>query len=167
MSKVNMDLEDLARRVGRALAVRRLLLASAESCTGGGIGQALTAIPGSSAWYERGFVTYSDLAKEELLGVSAMTLATFGAVSEATAREMAEGALAHSRAAVALAVTGIAGPDGGTAEKPVGTVCFAWARRDGPARVVTHRLYGDRAAVRHQSVAVALEGILEMLRDGH
>ncbi|CAK0764888.1 NMN aminohydrolase [Gammaproteobacteria bacterium] len=159
-----MDLEELAQRVGQTLAARQFFLATAESCTGGGVGQALTAISGSSSWYERGFITYSNLAKEELLGVSATTLAVCGAVSEKTALEMAQGALARSHAQVSLAVTGIAGPSGGTPEKPVGTVCFAWMCHDRPARTVTHCFHGDRAAVRHQSVAMALEGILEILR---
>ncbi len=159
------ELEDLARRVGAALEARGLMVATAESCTGGWVAQAITAIAGSSGWFERGFVTYSNLAKEEMLGVSSVTLERFGAVSEAVAREMAQGALAHSRAGVALSITGIAGPGGGSPQKPVGTVCFGWARREGAVRVVTRHFEGDRRGVRLQSVAVALEGVLELLEE--
>ncbi|CAK0766947.1 Nicotinamide-nucleotide amidohydrolase PncC [Gammaproteobacteria bacterium] len=165
MAIINENLEKLAQRVGEVLKKRKYLLATAESCTGGGIGQVLTAIPGSSLWYERGFITYSNLAKEELLGVSATTLAIFGAVSDVTVMEMANGALARSHAQVALAVSGIAGPDGGSPDKPVGSVHFAWTRQNGPTRVIGHWFSGDRAAVRHQSIVVALEGILEMFVD--
>jgi nicotinamide-nucleotide amidase len=138
------------------------MLATAESCTGGWVAQAVTAIAGSSEWFERGFVAYSNAAKEELLGVSRGTLDAHGAVSEATARELARGALARSRATIALAVTGVAGPTGGSAAKPVGYVCFAWATAN---RVQSeHRRFsGDREAVRRQSVVRALEGTLEML----
>jgi len=158
------DLEELARRVGKALAMRKFSLTTAESCTGGGVGQAITAIPGSSRWYDRGFITYSNLAKEELLGVSAITLAAFGAVSEETALEMAKGALDRGNADISLAVTGIAGPGGATPGKPLGMVCFAWVCRDGPAQVVTHYFDGDRATVRYSSVVAALEGIMGILR---
>jgi nicotinamide-nucleotide amidase len=140
------------------------MLATAESCTGGWVAQAVTAIAGSSAWFERGFVTYSNDAKHELLGVSTGTLQKFGAVSEETAREMARGALARSRAGVAVAVTGIAGPGGGSAAKPVGTVCFAWAGRRGLVRSEIRRFRGGRESVRRQSVIRALEGILELLQ---
>jgi nicotinamide-nucleotide amidase len=153
----------LAQCLGLALVVRHLKLATAESCTGGLIAGAVTDIPGSSGWFERGFVTYADEAKIEMLGVEAATLAAHGAVSEATAREMAAGALAHSRADVAVAVTGVAGPDGGTVEKPVGMVCFAWARRGAGAVTATHRFAGDREAVRRASVEFALTGMLDRL----
>lgn len=139
------------------------MLATAESCTGGWVAQAMTAIAGSSAWFERGFVTYSNAAKHELLGVRKTTLKKFGAVSEETAREMARGALARSRAGVSVAVTGIAGPGGGSAAKPVGMVCFAWAGRRGRAHSETRRFRGGREAVRRQSVIRALEGVLELL----
>lgn len=122
--------------------------------------QAVTAIAGSSDWFERGFVTYSNESKAEMLGVRRETLEHCGAVSEETALEMALGALAHSRGTLALAVTGIAGPGGGSATKPVGTVCFAWARRGGGARSETRRFAGDREAVRRQSVEHALQGVL-------
>jgi nicotinamide-nucleotide amidase len=138
------------------------MLATAESCTGGWVAQAVTAIAGSSAWFERGFVTYSNLAKRELLGVKQRTLKKHGAVSEETAREMAAGALRRSRASVALAVTGVAGPSGGSAAKPVGMVCFAWAKGR-RVRSETRRFRGGREAVRRQSVVRALEGVLETL----
>jgi nicotinamide-nucleotide amidase len=153
----------LARRVGAALKSRRVMLATAESCTGGWIAQAVTAVPGSSAWFERGFVTYSNEAKKEQLGVHAPTLARHGAVSEAVAREMAAGALARSRAQVALAVTGVAGPEGGTKAKPVGTVCFAWAHRGRGVASETRRFSGGRQRVRRRSVIFALEGLLQRL----
>ena len=156
----------LAERIAAALLEKRAMLATAESCTGGWAAQALTAIAGSSSWFERGFVTYSNAAKEEMLGVRPQTLARHGAVSEETAREMALGALAHSRADIALAITGVAGPSGGSAEKPVGTVCFAWATKDGRARAETRRFAGDREAVRRQSVERALQGVLELLDAG-
>ena len=140
------------------------MLATAESCTGGWVAQAVTSIAGSSKWFERGFVTYSNAAKHEVLGVAKKTLKRFGAVSEETAREMARGALARSRASVALAVTGIAGPGGGSADKPVGTVCFAWAGRRAGVRSETRRFRGGREAVRRRSVVRALEGVLEFLQ---
>ncbi len=126
------EITALAVDLGARLAARRALCVTAESCTGGLVAGAITDVAGSSAWFDRGFVTYSNEAKMELLGVPAATLAQHGAVSEAIARAMAEGALARSRASVAVAITGIAGPGGGSPEKPVGTVCFAWAVRDAP-----------------------------------
>lgn len=155
----------LAERVGARLKASGLLLACAESCTGGWVAQAVTAVAGSSDWFERGFVTYSNAAKREMLGVAGDTLDRFGAVSEETAREMAGGALAHSHAGMALAITGVAGPTGGTPAKPVGMVCFAWARREGAAQSRTLRFAGDREQVRRQSVIAALEGVLERLDD--
>jgi len=157
------ELESLARAVGARLKAVGLMLATAESCTGGGVAQAVTAVSGSSEWFDRGFVTYSNEAKQEMLGVRGETLARHGAVSEETAREMALGALAHSRAGVSLAVTGVAGPTGGTAAKPVGMVCFAWARRGAAPQTETRRFDGDRARVRRESAAVALEGVLRRL----
>ncbi|HEX7043275.1 MAG TPA: nicotinamide-nucleotide amidase [Burkholderiales bacterium] len=155
------DLLRLAERVGRALARAGAMLAAAESCTGGWVAQAVTAIAGSSAWFDRGFVTYSNAAKSEMLGVPEALIREHGAVSEPVARAMAEGALAHSRAHAAVAITGIAGPSGGTPEKPVGTVWFAWAGRGAATRSARHLLRGDREAIRRQSVAIALEGLLE------
>jgi nicotinamide-nucleotide amidase len=156
----------LAEKVAARLLARKAMLATAESCTGGWVSQELTAIAGSSAWFERGFVTYSNAAKEEMLGVSRETLARHGAVSEQVAKEMALGALAHSHAGIALAVTGVAGPSGGSAEKPVGTVCFAWAAAVRPARVETRHFAGDRESIRRQSVEYALTGVLQLLDAG-
>jgi nicotinamide-nucleotide amidase len=157
-------LEQIAANLGQALTARNWRLAAAESCTGGWIAQTITTIPGSSVWFDCSFVTYSDDAKEDMLGVKAETLAACGAVSEETVGEMALGALLNAGADVAVAVTGIAGPDGGTADKPVGTVWFAWVFRDGEPITRVERFAGDRQAVRQQSVRVALEGLLLMLR---
>lgn len=156
-------LSALATLVGAKLKARGVMLATAESCTGGWVAQAVTAIPGSSDWFERGFVTYSNAAKEEMLGVRAATIAQYGAVSEPTAREMAAGALERSRAQVAVAITGIAGPAGGSPEKPVGMVCFAWAAKDRQLKAETRCFKGDRESVRRQAVMVALQGVLELL----
>jgi len=159
------ELTDLAAQLSRALQAREWKLTTAESCTGGWVAKLLTDIAGSSAWFERGFVTYSNAAKQELLDVRAVTLKDFGAVSEQTAREMVTGALAHSPAEVALAITGIAGPGGGTPDKPVGLVWFAWARRSGALRVAQQQFSGDRETVRRQAVAAALQGALRVLSD--
>lgn len=157
------NLDALSRQVGEALQKAGLSLATAESCTGGGVAEVVTRTAGSSSWFDCGFVTYSNAAKQQLLGVATKTLETHGAVSEATAIEMTSGALAHSRADIALSVTGIAGPDGGSAEKPVGTVCFAWCCRNGMPVAATRHFAGDRASVRHQAVIFALEGMLRQL----
>ena len=156
-------LTTLAILVGARLNARGLRLATAESCTGGWVAGAVTAIAGSSAWFDCGFVTYSNDAKMEMLGVSAATLEAFGAVSEQTAGEMAAGALAHSHAQLALSITGVAGPGGGSAEKPVGMVCFGWAGEGGAPLVITRNFSGDRESVRRQSVICALQGVLERL----
>lgn len=153
----------LARHLGARCEQRGVMVATAESCTGGGVAQAITRIAGSSAWFERGFVTYTNLAKEEMLGVSHATLEAHGAVSEEAACEMAAGALARSGAEVSVAVTGIAGPGGGSREKPVGLVWFAWAHRGGPVQARRFVFDGDRAAVRERSVAVALQGLIDLL----
>jgi nicotinamide-nucleotide amidase len=152
----------LARRAGDALLAAGERLVTAESCTGGGLAYCLTEIPGSSRWFERGFVTYSNAAKEALLGVRAETLRRWGAVSEATVEEMAAGALHASDAQVAIAISGVAGPDGGTPEKPVGTVCLAWQRQGRPPVTCTLRFAGDRRAVRVQSIEEALRGLLAL-----
>jgi nicotinamide-nucleotide amidase len=159
---MDAELAALARRVGECLRQRGWALATAESCTGGWVAEVLTGISGSSDWFDCGWVTYSNAAKQELLGVTPATLHQHGAVSEETARAMVAGALARSRAQVALAVTGIAGPGGGTPEKPVGTVCFAWIRSDGETRSATAHFAGDREQVRRQSVIFALEGLLQI-----
>jgi len=155
----------LASRIGKQLKAKRARLVTAESCTGGWISQAVTAVGGSSDWFERGFVTYSNAAKREMLGVKKKTLEKHGAVSEETAREMASGALRKSHGTVAVAVTGVAGPTGGSAAKPVGMVCFAWATKRG-LWSETRRFRGNRASVRRQSVAHALKGVLALAVGG-
>jgi nicotinamide-nucleotide amidase len=162
-------LQSLPLRLGELLAAQSMLLVSAESCTAGGIGFAVTQVAGSSGWYDRGFVTYSNEAKQQMLGVPGAYLRDFGAVSEPVARAMALGALSHSRAQIAVAVTGIAGPEGGTPDKPIGTVCFAWAIRRELAQVpwvrtATRRFGGDRAAVRTQAIVAALGGLIDLLQ---
>lgn len=154
---------DLARRLGDACRRRGVRVATAESCTGGGVAEAITRISGSSEWFERGFVTYTNIAKEEMLGVARATLQAHGAVSEEVASEMAAGALAHSGAEASVAITGIAGPTGGTPTKPVGLVWFAWTHRGGPVQCRRFVFRGDRDAVRRQSVALALRGIIDLL----
>jgi nicotinamide-nucleotide amidase len=139
------------------------MLATAESCTGGWVGHLLTALPGSSQWYERGFITYANAAKVEMLGVPEELLATHGAVSEETAMAMAAGALKHSHAQATLAISGIAGPGGGTPQKPVGLVCYGWALADGTVLSSTCRLDGDREEIRSRAVAAALRGLIELL----
>lgn len=155
----------LAARIGRRLKAKRAMLVTAESCTGGWVAQAVTAISGSSQWFERGFVTYSNAAKQEMLGVKKNTLRKWGAVSEETAREMARGALKRGGGTIAVAVTGVAGPTGGTAAKPVGMVCFCWATRKS-LRSETRRFRGNRESVRRQSVVHALKGVLALVVGG-
>jgi nicotinamide-nucleotide amidase len=153
----------LAEEVGEALKNRGLMLVTAESCTGGWVSEAVTMVPGSSDWFERGFVTYTYISKREMLGVKEATLARHGAVAEEIVREMVAGALARSHAQVAVAVSGVAGPGGGTPDKPVGTVCLAWGMKDGAARSETARFAGDREAVRRQAVERALRGVVDLL----
>ena len=166
---MDVELQALSIAVGTALVNQKLMLACAESCTGGWISELVTSTAGSSEWFERGFVTYSNRAKQEMLGVGEASLAIHGAVSEETAREMALGALAHSHAQIALAVTGIAGPGGGvppfggSSGKPVGTVCFAWCRNQVSVVSETHHFSGDREAVRRQAVITSLRGLLSLL----
>lgn len=159
---ISDEIRALATRLGQLALARQLTVASAESCTGGMVAAAITDIAGSSGWFERGFVSYSNRAKIEQLGVDPEIIARHGAVSAATARAMAEGARTASAAQWSVAVTGIAGPGGGSPDKPVGTVWFAWA---GPGSVeALHRLLGgDRAAVREASVAIALRGLVDRL----
>lgn len=158
------ELSTLSAATGALLRERGWLLATAESCTGGWIAQVVTATAGSSSWFDCGFVSYSNAAKQSLLGVAPATLLEHGAVSEHTVREMASGAIARSRAQVALAVSGIAGPGGAVPGKPVGTVCFAWALPNGTLIAETHRFAGDREAVRHQTVVHALQSLPRLLR---
>ncbi|MGR9052728.1 MAG: CinA family protein [Gammaproteobacteria bacterium] len=162
-----MDAEiiTLAERLGECLKRRGWVMAAAESCTGGGIAYAVTETPGSSAWFDRGFVTYSNEAKVEMLGVAADTLAQHGAVSAETATAMVEGALSRSLADCALAVTGIAGPTGGSAAKPVGTVFIAWLVKGEPVRVRRYAFTGGRRQVREATVKEAVLGMLLCLRD--
>lgn len=154
------ELFELAEQLGRTLKANGKKIVTAESCTGGWIAQTITDVPGSSGWFDRGFVTYSNVAKVQMLGVSPQTLKEYGAVSAETATEMAAGALAHSDADMAVAVTGIAGPDGGTPEKPVGTVFIAWARKNGAFKVVGKLFTGNRREIREQTVKSAIEGAL-------
>jgi len=169
MNDPGETIQHLAERLGAGLRAQHLVLTTAESCTAGGLGYAVTLVPGSSAWYDRGFITYSNESKMQVLGVSPAYLRDFGAVSEPVARAMAIGALSHSAAQVAIAVTGVAGPDGGTPEKPVGTVCFAWAiRRDlamAPwVKTETRHFDGDRAAVRTSSIITGLQTLVGLVK---
>jgi len=159
-------LEELAGRVGKLLLEQGRMLVTAESCTGGWVAKCITDIAGSSAWFDRGFVTYSNRAKQDMLDVAAATLEVHGAVSADTVSEMVRGALAHSRADVAVAVSGIAGPGGGAPDKPVGTVWFAWLVPGGAPRVDRRQFDGDREEVRRQAVARALEGLVDVLGAG-
>ncbi len=152
----------LAERTGNALKAKGMMMASAESCTGGWIAQAVTAVPGSSAWFERGFVTYTYISKREMLGVKAETLEICGAVSEQAVLEMTAGALERSHAQIAVSVSGTAGPSGGTPQKPVGTVCFGWGAKGGAVQTAVKRFDGDREAVRRQAVVFALERVLAL-----
>ena len=156
------EMIELATKVGAALQAKRLVLATAESCTGGGVSQAVTEIAGSTAWFDCGFVTYSNNSKTELLDVPAALIAQFGSVSEEVAGAMAEGALSNSNGDMSLSTTGIAGPTGAVPGKPVGTVCFGWSRGD---TTFTERLVfqGDRQAVREQTVIHALRGLLRFI----
>ncbi|MDZ4202648.1 MAG: nicotinamide-nucleotide amidohydrolase family protein [Gallionella sp.] len=153
----------LSAQIGGLLKSRGLMLATAESCTGGGVAQAVTAVAGSSAWFDRGFVTYTNLSKQQMLDVPEETLRQHGAVSEAVVREMVSGALRHSAAQVALAVSGIAGPGGGAPDKPVGTVWFAWGLHNGVTLARLHHLSGNRAEIRAQATRIALQGVLDLL----
>ena len=158
-------LNSLIKEIATALTASARKLAVAESCTGGGLAYHLTDIPGSSAWFERGFVTYSNQAKEDMLSVNHQTLSTYGAVSEQTAREMAEGVLLHSQAQISIAITGIAGPDGGTPDKPVGTVWFAWSHKNSSIHTKSTMLtlQGNRQEIREQAIRFALETLSQDL----
>ncbi|MDY0072812.1 MAG: nicotinamide-nucleotide amidohydrolase family protein [Thauera sp.] len=163
---MNPELDCLASSLGEALLQRGWQLATAESCTGGWIACAVTTVAGSSAWFERGFVTYSNEAKQDLLGVRSITLEQAGAVSAACVEEMALGALAHSKAMLSVAVSGIAGPGGGSAHKPVGTVFLAWALRDGGVRSTACHFSGDRQQVRLAAVRTALDELIRIAAAG-
>ena len=153
------ELDRLAQALGERLLATRHILVTAESCTGGWIAKCMTDVVGSSAWFDCGMAAYSYEAKQALLGVRPQTLEAYGAVSRETVVEMVSGALVHSGASVAVAVTGIAGPGGGSADKPVGTVWIGWKRRGGYARAELFHFDGDRDAVRRQTVAAALRGV--------
>lgn len=159
---LSITIENLAIETGKLLKERGLLLATAESCTGGGLSYWLTSVPGSSEWFERGFVTYSNSAKIDMLGVQSETLEQFGAVSEEVANEMADGALNYSPADISIAITGIAGPDGGTLEKPVGTVWLAWSHSMTTLTKQYH-FKGDRQSIRHQAMEQALSVLLAII----
>lgn len=160
---MDTDLARLSEEVGTRLRERSLTLATAESCTGGWVAQVVTHTAGSSAWFDRGYVTYSNEAKVAMLGVSPETLAAHGAVSLETAAEMAAGALKNSNALISLAITGIAGPTGGSPDKPVGTVCFGWCRKGETPRTERRQFAGDRESVRRQSVVHAIETLILLL----
>lgn len=164
MARVSDDeLLQLAHILGQKLHAKGWMLAVAESCTGGWLAQVVTAIPGSSAWFDRGFITYSNEAKQDMLGVQGATLDAHGAVSEETAREMAEGALRRSRAQISASISGIAGPGGAMPKKPVGTVCIAWAAEGQDTFSTVCRLSGDREEIRSRAVAAALRGLIELI----
>lgn len=157
------DIAQLSTALGDVLSARHWRLAVAESCTGGGIAAAVTDVPGSSAWFDRGYVTYSNESKQEMLGVDAEILAAHGAVSEAVVRQMAEGARQRAGVELAVAVSGVAGPGGGTPEKPLGTVWLAWAGQGQETRARTFHFDGERVDIRRQAVAAALSGLLDSL----
>ena len=161
---IDREIYELSEQLGTHLKANAMILATAESCTGGWISQAVTMVPGSSKWFDRGFVTYTNQSKHEILGVRTSTLDAEGAVSELTVREMAQGALQRSRAHCCIAVSGVAGPDGGTPSKPVGTVWLALAVKDGATRAWRLQLQGDRYAVRRQTVLAALRSLIDQLR---
>ncbi len=158
----NPELYQLAEKVGGLLKAQGLMLATAESCTGGWVSAIITAVPGSSEWFDRGLITYSNRAKQEMLGVREDTLKRFGAVSEETATEMAAGAAYLAKLEIALSVSGIAGPGGALPGKPVGMICFAWKIKD-KIDSKTEYFSGDRREVRHQSVVFSLQGLLDRL----
>lgn len=153
----------LASELGQQLLAKKRMLTLAESCTGGLVSGLMTEISGSSQWFDSGYVVYSNQAKQDMLGVSLDTLKTHGAVSEEVAKEMALGAIKNGRANIAVSITGIAGPEGGTAQKPVGTVCFAWAGTGLPTQATTMQFVGNRQEVRQQSVLTALQGVAKLL----
>jgi len=165
MQKISdVDLHQLTTKVAKFLLEKHWLLSSAESCTGGWVAKCCTDIAGSSTWFERGVVTYSNQSKQELLNVKADTLEQFGAVSEQIALEMAQGCLTQSSANISLSITGIAGPDGGSKEKPIGTVWIAWATNFS-AKATLYHFSGNRDAIRRQAVYTALSGIIKNARD--
>ena len=158
------ELESLSAELGALLIEKNYFFTTAESCTGGWVGQSLTSVPGSSSWYGCGFITYSNTAKHKILDVSKDTLNTYGAVSQEVVEEMVDGALKKSKANLGVAISGIAGPGGGTSERPVGTVCLAWKLNDLPASSVTEVFEGSREEVRFKSVSKALKEAINLLK---
>ena len=157
------SLQKSAKNLGEVLLKAGLIASTAESCTGGGVAYAITEISGSSQWFDRGFVTYSNAAKIEMLGVSSKILEAYGAVSEEIVIEMAKGAVLNSGADIAVAISGIAGPNGGTDEKPVGTVCISWYYGQKTGKTQTYIFDGDRKAIRDQAIQVALSGLTKLV----
>lgn len=164
LTNVEATLTQLATNLGVALKACNLKLALAESCTGGMVAEVITRVAGSSAWFDRGFVTYSNQAKIDMLGLLPQTLENYGAVSEQTAVAMVLGALKHSQAQAAGSITGIAGPHGGSADKPVGTVCFAWVKVNQPASTITKHFQGNRQQIRQQATAFLMQQLIEVLK---
>lgn len=164
---MNRSIVDKSHTLGKALAKVSWHLVTAESCTGGGVAAAITAVPDSSRWFEYGIVSYANRAKQKLLGVSERSLDRHGAVSEPVVIEMVDGALALSDADIAVSISGIAGPGGGTLEKPVGTVWFCWGTRDGRRRTSCHHFDGDRLVVQEQATMTALDGLIDWMADGN
>ena len=165
MNNEQASIEELVKQLAAKLTEKGWMLATAESCTGGMIAAACTDLAGSSQWFDRGFVTYSNEAKTEMLGVPAELIAKHGAVSEEVVRAMAEGAIRHSRAQVSIAVTGVAGPGGGSVEKPVGTVWVGWCTAD-TTHAQHHSLFGARQHIRMMTTNIALNGVTDQLIDG-
>lgn len=161
----DIELHQLTTQVAECLLELKWHLSVAESCTGGWVGKCCTDLAGSSTWFDRGFITYSNQSKQDCLHVNELTLQKYGAVSEHTAREMADGALAESMADISVAITGIAGPDGGTIDKPVGTVWFAWITKYSVVQTHCAHFEGDRESIRRQAVKLALQGIIKNARD--
>ena len=158
------NLEILSADLGALLQKNKMFFTSAESCTGGLLSQSIVSVPGSSAWFGCSFITYSNISKQKILGVSKDTLKTFGAVSEEVVKEMVTGALDESHADLGIAISGIAGPGGGTDERPVGTVCVAWKLKGSETIKSTFLFEGNRNEVRYQTVITGLEGAIELLK---
>lgn len=164
MKNSDANIITLAQKLGEVLQKNKLSCVTAESCTGGGLAYAITSIPGSSEWFDRGFVVYSNLSKTELLGIPSDIIEKYGAVSKETAIHMAEGALKNSKADIAISTTGIAGPEGGSLDKPVGTVWFGLARKNQKAQTLCQVFSGDRKAIREASVCFAFEWLLHVFQ---
>lgn len=162
---MDSDLVELSAAIGAVCLARKLTIATAESCTGGWAAQVITHTPGSSTWFDRGFITYTNAAKADMLGVPMNTIETFGAVSLETATAMAVGALQYSNALISLSITGIAGPTGGSPDKPIGTVCFGWSGKNAAPSCERRLFSGDRENIRRQSVLHALSGLLDRARN--